>query len=329
MNSVIIQTALIEAEIAHLKREFPQFEFIVVPRYEVKEKIWNNAEVLFGERLTEENLALANDLRWIHTPTPFFQRLCLKAIEAKGNILISNTPETNIFQIGEYVMAVLLSFAKNLFHWKTADQFPPLLWDSKWRSNMWSLKGKVFLQIGLGKGGLEIARRAHLAEMKVWGVNKLASFHPHCDKNFSSSELESLLPSADVVSLIIPYGENEFDFKLNEKELSLMKKDSILLILGASRHINEEALFNFAKEGKFRGILVDAYYQTAISPQSKLWLIPNLLLTPGVAPRPKAPDREAFKLFRHNLRQYVHGNFLDMQNLIDPNFSEMSEFIVD
>lgn len=325
MNTVIIQTPLIDAEITQLKKEFPQFEFIVIPRHGVQEKIWQSAEVLFGERFTEEELMIASNLRWIHTPTPFIQRLCLKVIESKGNILISNTPESNVFQIGEYVMAAVLSFAKNLFHWKAADLFPPLLWDCKWRNNMWSLKGKIFLQIGLGKEGLEIAKRAQLAEMKVWGVEKLASFHPYCEKNFAFSDLDHLLPDADIVSLVIPYGEMGSGLKFDEKELNLMKEDSILIILGTTRHINEEALYQLSKGGKFRGILIDAYYQTAISPQSKLWTTPNLLLTPGVAPRPKAPDKEAYKLFRHNLRQYIHGNFLDMQNLIDPTLVDTTE----
>jgi len=130
-----------------------------------------------------------------------------------------------------------------------------------------------------------------------------------------------------VVSLTIPYGKEGIAFKLGEQELALMKQDSILILLGTSRHINEEALYELALEGKFRGILVDAYYQTAISPQSKLWSTPNLLLTPGVSARPKEPDREAFKLFRYNLRQYMHGNFSDMQNLIDPSLAGKTEFV--
>lgn len=322
MYNAIIQAYLDEQEINQLTKEFPQINFIHFPKLaivDIPDKSWQNTEILFGERLTEQNLILATDLRWIHTPTSSMQRLCLKEIEQKGNILISYTPETNTPQIGEYVLAAVGAFAKNLFHWKAADQFPMLLWDCKWRNNMWSLKDKVFLQIGLGKAGLSIANRAKLAEMIVWGVDELPSVQPFCDKNYSLRELHDLLPKADIVSVTIPYGNESIDCKLGKKELELMKHDSILSILATKRHIDEEALYECSKDGKFRGLLIDAYFHSAISTQSKLWQIPNLLLTPGVAPRPKKPDREAFKLFRYNLRQFVSGNYSDMQNLVDPS----------
>lgn len=317
MSTAIIQFPLGEQESHQLHKEFPLINFVHFPKTalaEIPEETWKTADILFGDRLSEENLSHALDLRWIHVPSPQMQRLCLKNIEERGNILISTTPEGNIPQISEFVIANILSFSKNLFHWKAADQFPPLLWDCKWRNNMWSLKGKILLQIGLSLSGLEIARQAECLGMRVWGVDRLPSIRPHCEKNFSLSDLDKLLPKADVVSLTIPQGEDPIDCQMGQKELTLMKSDSILCILGSQRHVDEDTLHELS--GKFRGILLDAPYQTTISPKSKLWTVPNLILTPGVAPRPKTPDREAFKLFRINLRQYLNGNYADMLNLI-------------
>lgn len=319
--NAIIQYSLSEKEKNQLAKEFPNLNFLFFPRMslDIPEEAWKTANILFSEGLAKENLDLAPDLRWIHTPTPNMQRLCLKEIKSKGTILISSTPETNTFQIGEYVLSVILAFAKNLFQWKTADQLPSLLWDCKWRNSMWSLKDKIFLQIGLQETGISIAKRAKLSGMKVWGVEELSSTFPFCDKNFSYSALKELLPKVDVVSLTVPYGK---EWSLKREELSLMKTYSILSVIGSSHHIDEDALYELATLGKFKGILLDAYYQTRVPPQSKLWRIPQLLLTPGVAPRPKAQDRVAFKIFRFNLRQFLCGNFSDMQHLIDPSLRE-------
>lgn len=326
-NNALIQFPLEEQEIKQLTKEFPELNFVPYSKLavDIPQEIWGETEIFFGERLSENNLAQAKALRWIHTPSSFIQSLSIKEVKSRENILISFTPETNTFQIGEYVIASVLAFAKNLFHWKATDQFPLLIWDSKWRNNMWSLKDKVFLQIGLGKSGLSIAERASLAGMKVWGVDKIVSTYPFCQKTFSYNQLHELLPRADVVSLTIPFGTEAIDWKIGKKELALMKNDSILSILGTSHHIDEDALHEFSTFGKFRGILLDAYYQTAISPASKLWSIPNILLTPGIAPRPKNPDREAFKVFRFNLRQYLSGNFYDMEHLVDPALADLSD----
>lgn len=327
MSTAILQFPLNEQEIQQLQREFPLLNFVHFPKSlsNIPDEIWQKAEIFFGERLTEQDLRLSQDLRWIHVPSPLMQRLCLKNIEERGNVLISTTPEGNITQIGEFVLANVLAFAKNLHHWKTADLIPSLLWDCKWRNNMWALKDKIFLQIGLSKAGLEIARHAKCIGMKVWGVDRLPSVRPYCEKNFSLSDLDNLLPQVDIVSLTIPQGIDPLECRMGKKELALMKADSILCILGNNRYLDEDALHEFSSVGKFRGILLDTSYQTTISPKSKLWSIPNLILTPGVAPRPKATGREAFKIFRINLRQYLNGNYSDMLNLIDTPIAHLPD----
>lgn len=323
MNIAILQVALTLQELKQLSREFPQLLFLSFPKHELKpisKEHWQRAEVLFGERLTVEDLGHATQLHWIHTPTANTNRICVKEIENKGNILISNTRDDNIFQIGEYVIAGVLAFAKNLFRFKEANRFPAIVWDCKWRNTMWTLKDKVFLQIGMGKAGIEIARRAQLAGMKVWGMDEIRSFHPYCQKHLSLEELHATLHEADVVSVTIPR-ERRSSFIFGSDELGLMKQDSILSLIGNIHQIDEHALIEEASAEKFRGILLDTYFQTPIPPQSKLWQLPQIIISPEIAPRPRTTAREAFHLFRFNLRQYLHGNFSDMKNLIDPSIA--------
>jgi phosphoglycerate dehydrogenase-like enzyme len=319
MNIVLLQGQLTLQEIDQLFKEFPQYLFLSLNEAAFRNfspEHWSRLEILFGSRLRKEELAEAHQLRWIHCPTPQLNRLCLEEIEKQGNILITYTPDENIPQIGEFAIAGILAFAKNLFQWYEADKFPSLLWDSKWRDSMWTLKDKCLLQIGLGKVGTEIARRAQGLDMKVWGMQQHVSFHPYCHKIFSVKELHSILPVVDVVSLSLSRSK-EFHHWLKKEELELMKEDSILILMGPSSWLDEQALAEVAESGKFRGIVIDSSYQLPISLQSVLWKVPNLLITPEVAPRPKSTERQAFRAFLYNLRQYVHGNFKDMKNMID------------
>lgn len=320
MNIILLQGQLTLQEIDLLLREFPQYLFLSLSEAAYKNLSpdhWSRLEVLYGSRLTKEELEMAHQLRWIHSPSLNLNRLCLEEIEKRGNILITTTIEENSFQIGEFAMGALLAYAKNLFHWKASRALPTALWNSKWRDNAWSLKNKVFLQIGLGNEGTEIARRAKELKMRVWGMHQGRSFHPYCHQTFPLKELQAVLPQADVVCIALPKGKEYYNL-FKREELELMKQDSILMIFGASHWVQETALAEVAASGKFRGILLDAYYQYPLPLHSPLWRIPELLITPEVAPRPKSTERQAFRTFLYNLRQYSHANFNDMRNALNP-----------
>lgn len=319
MNIILLQEQLLPSEIDQLIQEFPHYLFLSLSEAGYKslqQETWERIEIIYGNRLNPEELAKAPQLRWIHSPTPNLNRMCLNEIERQGNILVSNTKEENIAQIGEYAISGMLAFAKGLFKWKEANQYPSHVWDNKLRDAMWTLEDRLLLQIGLGNVGTEVTRRARQFNMRVWGVQPETTFHPFCHETFTLKEKDSVIPLADVVCVSLPRGK-DYDKWFQEAQLRLMKEDSILIILGSHNIVDEEVLLALAEAGKFRGIVIDALYQTPIPFTSKLWKVPNILMTPEVAPRPKSSYKVAFRNFRYNLRQYTHSNFNDMRNLID------------
>lgn len=319
MNIILLQGQLSVPEIDQLLKEFPQFLFLSLTETTYKNlppSHWARLEILFGSRLTEEELALAPQLRWIHSPIPLLNRLCMDAIEERGNVLVTNTIDENVVQIGEFVLGAVLAFGKNLFLWRDLKENPYQVWNSRGRDTMWTLSNKTFVQIGLGKVGTEITRRAREMNMKVLGVENESSFHRYCHKSFALSELHTILPQADVICVALSKSKPHRSL-LEKGDLEKIKDDSILIILGSGEIINEDDLIHYAKSGKFRGIVIDAYYQIPIPPSSPLWQLPNIIVTPEVAPRPKAIMQLSFKTFLYNLRQYVHANFKDMRNVIE------------
>lgn len=317
MRIAYLQAPLSIPELNQLIREFPQFLFLSFPKptTPISKEHWSKIEILFGKRLLCEDLQVAEQLKWIHSPVPDISTLC-KEVESRGNILVTNTPEANNFQIAEFILASILAFAKNLFSWKEVNRFPHLVWDCKWRNTMWSLQNRVFLQIGMDQAAKEVAKRMSGTGMKVWGMNEEATFFPYCSESLGFQDLEETLPKADVVSLILP-PIKKYEKWFGEKELRLMKEDSILIIIGSRKCIDENALAEIASSNKWRGIVLDADYQFPIPANSKLWQIPNMIITSEVSPRPKNANTEAFKVFRNNLRYYVRGNFSEMRHVVD------------
>lgn len=319
MNIALLRVTLTLSEINHLIHEFPQYLFLSFADSDAKNiapEYWARVEILFGDKLSLEELKMATSLRWIHTPSSHLARLCLTNIENQGNILVTCTPEENAVQTGEFVMGVILAYAKNLFHWKGASSFPALLWDTKWRKSMMTLKNKKLVQVGMDKSGKEIAKKASELGILVTSIDKEKNFHPFCHQNLSIQDLHRELPDADIVSVELPQSP-EFQLWFGLEELKLMKEDAILILRAPSQLYSVEASQSITHFEKLRGALFDASYFKPLAPTSPLWTVPNLIITPDVASRPKPMDREAYRLFRTNLRQYAHGNFTDMRNLVD------------
>lgn len=318
MNIVLLQTKLPLEEIEQLLAEFPQFLFLSFTEMTYQGLSldnWAQVEIIYGCKVTEEDLSKAHRLHWIHCPEGDLNRLSLKEIQDKGNILVTALREENYLQVGEFVMGAILTFAKNLYHFKEVGHQPPNLWDTKWRDQMMSLQDKVLIQVGMNKAGGEVARRAKQFGMKVWGVQKHHSFHPNCNESYSYKELKKILPQADVVVFNLPRTK-EYEGWISREELESIKEGAIVIFLGSPKMVDLDALAELAKAGRYRGVVMDVAYQMPLSQNSPIWGIDNVIITPDVSQRPKAHTSSGIALFRYNLRQYVHGNFKDMRGIV-------------
>lgn len=306
MPSIYVQEPLKPQEIQELQQEFPHYQLLASCD---TDESWSEIEILYGKFLTEENLARAPRLRWIHCPTRDTEGLDLKAIQSKESILITLSQGKDNLQIAELVMGAILAFGKHLFQWA---QNPPFddLQSTSLKETMWTLQNRILLQVGLGEVGSEIVRVGQNLGMKTWGVQQTRTFHPYCDKTFSSLHLHSLLPTADVVVHARQKVGTKQKLTFGQKEFELMKSDSIFILIGSPDTVDVEALYRVAKKGKFRGIFFDA----PASPS--LLEIPNFISTPSIASYPSLGEHKAFQIFRHNLRLFINGKINEMKNLI-------------
>lgn len=312
MPKILLQEEVSFEALDTLTIEFPHLDFIDHCEHDYD---WHGVEIIYGSSLLEKELAIAPRLRWIHCPGADTRNLCMDKIKKRGDILISLGARFNATQIAEYVMGGILSFAKQFFNWEKAPRETEEFWNWPLKETMWTLKGRLLLQIGLGHLGTEIVRHGNFFGMKSWGIQKARSFHPYCKKTFSMNELHSILPQADVVVIALPNkGLQKILFGL--AEFKLMKPDSIFILVGSGGMVDEQALIEVAKSKKFRGILLDAFHFGPPKKNSPLWSLPNTHLTPMVAGIPETDDLPSLRLFRRNLRHYIPGKIKEMKNLV-------------
>lgn len=316
MTTILVRDPYAEKEVIRLSKEFPGCEFILATTDgSLPEEVWSRAEILYGRYMSPEELRFAVRLRWIHVPVPYLNELCMDCIKDRGPLLVTATLYEGSEAVGDFVMGAVLSFAKNLLGWYEATRNQNVFDLPLFEQSIWKMEGITFLQVGLNPAGGAVAKRAVSMGMRVWGVQEIFTFHVDCHKLFTYNELSDLLPAADIICMCPPTIQHLREW-ISPRQIDQMEEDTILVVIGGRLLLSEEDFSSLAGIKKLRGILIDGHFESPISSQSQLWDIPNLIVCPGISSAPYDVEEASIKLFRKNLRRFLHGEYYEMINVV-------------
>jgi phosphoglycerate dehydrogenase-like enzyme len=92
---------------------------------------------------------------------------------------------------------------------------------------------------------------------------------------------------------------------LNSERIALMKPDSFLINVGRGPQVDEAALADALRSRCIAGAALDVFEHEPLPPNSPLWDLDNLLITPHTAGlTAKLWDRH-YDVFSDNLRRYL------------------------
>jgi phosphoglycerate dehydrogenase-like enzyme len=169
------------------------------------------------------------------------------------------------------------------------------------------LAGKNLLILGFGTIGAQIARVAAAFDMSVTGIRRNPGAAPAgVEKVLSCGDLHEVLPEADIVVNILPHTPETKDL-MGAREFAAMKKTALFANIGRGGTVNEDALAEAVRGGIIGGAVLDVTAREPLPPESPLWDIPGIIITPhysGIHPR---YDEIAFDLFLDNLKRYTAG----------------------
>ena len=135
-----------------------------------------------------------------------------------------------------------------------------------------SLADKTVLLIGYGNVGKAAEKRLLGFGCKVIPVARTARDHVH-----SITELPNLIPSADVVMLIVPNNPGTVNL-VDAKFLASMKDDSILVNVARGLVVDTDALVAELKTGRISAAL-DVTEPEPLPADHVLWSLPNVIIT--------------------------------------------------
>lgn len=282
------------------------------PDGEVTEPL-EGADVLFlrwglSPEATRRLLARVPNLRWIHTISAGVDHLLFPELRESDAILTNASGVFNI-PIAETVMAYILAVVKRL----------PEFWAHQ-REHRWEklplreLRGLTVGIVGLGDIGTEVARLCRAFGMRVLGLRRRPAPSDLADEVLPPDRLQDLLARSDFVVIAVPLTA-ETRGMIGRAELAAMKPDAWLVNISRGAIVDEEALVEALREGRIGGACLDVFAEEPLPPESPLWDMPNVIITPHNSwSSPHIEERE-IALFLENLRRYVAGE--PLLNVVD------------
>ena len=266
----------------------------------------DRAEIVIGD-LAPAELAAAKNLKWFHLVWAGVDRYT--AADLPDGARFTNGSGAYGVMIAEHMMACMLSMVRQLRHYD--DNQRQHLWDKHWSED--TLEGKTVLILGAGDIGSALAKRLRGFDCHVIGIRRRAGDLPYFDETHTMEQLDSLLPTADIVACALP-GTAETRGLLDKKRLLSMKPTALLLNCGRGSLIVTKDLEEVLQTGHLGGAALDVTDPEPLPADSPLWDCRRVILTPHIAGATfghvAQTEDKTYSLAAENLRRYLRGEAL-------------------
>lgn len=291
-----------------LQREFPQLNVVHLPDYKRVDAEIPDADIAITWSIRPEQVKAAKKLRWIHSPAAAVHTLIFPEL-INSDIQITNAREVHGPVVAEHAIAQIFALAKKIpdaVHLQQKHEWgQQRMWDELPRVR--EVAGATVGLIGLGAIGRAVAKSAKALGMRVIAARE----HPErgsegADAVYGPAQINEIFRQADYVVLAAPITSTTIALA-NADRLALMKPDACLINVGRGALIDEPALVATLQEKRIAGAALDVFPKEPLAPDSPLWDLSNLLITPHTAALTDKIWERHYVLFSENLRRYLAG----------------------
>ena len=264
-----------------IRKRWPEMRVLHLLNYDQLPPELPDTDIFVGYSLRAEQLKDGKKLKWIHSTAAGVAQLMYPELRDSG-ILVTNPSGIFSVPMGEHTMGLLLALARNFpdcvrqqdrARWSQQE-----LWDKP--QHLTELNGQVLLIVGYGSIGREVAKRAKAFDMRVWGVTRSGDGDGvHVEKVVTAESLNEVLPQADFVVIAAPETA-ETKQLMGAEQIARMKPGARLINVARGSLLDEAALVHALESGALGGAALDVASTEPLPPESPLWKVPNLMITP-------------------------------------------------
>jgi D-3-phosphoglycerate dehydrogenase len=270
-------------------------------------------------------MALAPNLRVIGRAGVGVDNIDAEAATRRG-IVVMNTPGANAVAVAELTVGLMLALARKIT--KANASMHASKWEKKILQGM-ELRGKTLGILGLGRIGLEVARRAKGFGVEIIGSDPFVSAAVARENGIKLVTMDELFAGADYLTMHVGLTP-QTQGVINAKTLAKMKKGVRLINCARGELIVEEALVEALKSGQVAGAALDVF--TEEPPKNSPFVgFENVILTPHIAGS-TAEAQEAVGIqiacqVRDYLKLGVVQNAVNLPSLSHEEYVQLAPYI--
>ena len=248
------------------------------------------------------------------------------AAATRRGIVVMNTPGANAVAVAELTIGLMLALARKL---PTANF---TMHSGKWEKKSLQgaeLRGKTLGILGLGRIGLEVAKRARGFGMELVGSDPFVSAAVARENGIALVSVEELFAKADYLTLHVGLTPQTANI-INAKTLATMKKGVRIINCARGELVDQAALVDALKSEQVAGAALDVF--TEEPPKNLPYVdFDKVILTPHIAGS-TAEAQEAVGIqiamqVREYLKLGVVQNAVNLPSLSHEEYVKLAPFI--
>jgi D-3-phosphoglycerate dehydrogenase len=251
----------------------------------------------------------------------------IDAAEAtRRGIVVMNTPGANATAVAELTLGLMISMCRSIPRANAGMHAGK--WDKKSLQGS-ELRGKTLGIVGLGRIGLEVARRAKAFGMTLIGYDPFVAPVIARENGVTLVPIDEIFSESDFLSLhvgLTPQTEG----LINKHSLAIMKPGIRIINCARGELIVDEALAEAIKSGHVAGAALDVFRAEPLK-DSPYFELENVLLSPHVAGSTDEAQEAIGIQLANQVRDYlklgVVQNAVNVASLSEEEYAEVSPYI--
>ncbi len=244
----------------------------------------------------------------------------------RRGIVVMNTPGANAVAVAELTLGLMIAMARSIPRANAGMHEGK--WDKKALQGT-ELRGKTLGIVGLGRIGLEVARRAKAFGMYLIGYDPFIAPVIARENGVALVGIDDIFGESDYLSLhvgLTPQTEG----LINKMSLAIMRPGVRIVNCARGELIVDDALVDALESGQVAGAALDVFRAEPLK-DSPYFDIPNVLLSPHVAgSTDEAQEAIGIQLanqVRDFLKLGVVQNAVNVASLSEEEYAEVSPYI--
>ena len=244
----------------------------------------------------------------------------------RRGIVVMNTPGANAVAVAELTLGLMISMARSVPRANTGMHAGK--WDKKSLQGS-ELRGKTLGIVGLGRIGLEVARRAKAFGMNLLGYDPFVAPVIARENGVTLVPIDEIFSESDYLSLhvgLTPQTEG----LINKHSIAIMKQGVRILNCARGELIVDEALVEGLKSGKVAGAALDVFRKEPLK-DSPYFELENVMLSPHIAGSTDEAQEAIGIQLANQVRDYlklgVVQNAVNVASLSEEEYAEVSPYI--